>query len=307
MLDKPPETVDRAFIPYMGPDPSPSRSFGIAAMFVIAILAAASGVRALLYLQRASIDKRLAAGRGSMAVASQLRSNASTIQNIGRFFWVGLLLAIVLDGQWRRRRRPQVELNARGEAFVESPLARSVPPQVAVFMVMLFLAGLVFTVSGFVSTSTPLRDWASHRVRSAAGGGCIALGWGLWAARIAWADRSHRRRLAASAPWRMAPAGPVPFYPPESERDAARAVAGRWPARGQTAMPHGFVALVILAMCFWVAAGAVIAIIMGIGEIRKGHARGVAGAGAGLVVLLATVAVAGRQLRRRRVPADDRT
>jgi len=198
-------------IPYLGPEPRPSRIWGIAFLGSCAVAAMVFLVRAALYLRQSALEADLLAHPGA-ALLDDATSGSRQVSSFGPVVLVVVVVGIVLDNVWRFHRRPKRARVDLGEAYVEFPLKWVTPVAVRVAWGGLALVALGAGASGSIKPTTLAIDYPHHRDLLALSN----LGWaGLWASLGIWVlivNRSHLRRMAFSAPFRADPSQ-VPYFP----------------------------------------------------------------------------------------------
>lgn len=219
----------RQALPYLGPDPAPSLPVGRAFAAVCALGALVRVVEAVGYVQRASLDRKLAVG---IAVRDELDRNTSFMNALAVLrlsSWVAFFVLLVL---WGRRRRPKATLQRLGESYVESPYRWVVT---APFQVVLFVPVIAAVIANSISSSSvppTASRLASHRMWSAFSSGMWALYYAVMVGAVVLCERALRERLAASGAHR-AGAAPIPYVPAVGPTGVLQAepVRGGWIVR----------------------------------------------------------------------------
>ena len=227
----PPVSADEArsgigTIPYLGPEPPPSRQLGTFLRVALILGGLSALARAALYLQRASLDRRLASNPTADVVAA-IRGNqdALALITIATLLLAGAV--VIVNILWRRQRRPKEILNAHGEAYVESPLRQITPASARVALAVAMFIFLIGLMNSNPPTGTTVDHLAHYRDWSAVT--MLALA-GLWAFDyivVVIADRHHDNRLRLSMAVRQRPET-VPFIPPIKK---GRTLSGNRPPR----------------------------------------------------------------------------
>lgn len=207
-------------IPYLGPEPPQSRPLGRFLRVALVLGGLSALARAALYLQRASLDRRLA--RGATAdVASAIRGNQDALALITTLTLLLTGAALLANILWRQQRRPKGILKANGEAYVESPLGPLTPVWLRLALVggvFIFLVGLT---SSRVPTGAAVADLAHYRDWSAVTMFALAALWGLDYGLVVNADRRHDKRVGLSGEARQHPET-VPYFQPAKKARSIR-------------------------------------------------------------------------------------
>jgi len=262
----------RLTIPYLGPQPPPSRSTSVALIAACAAAAAVQLVKAGLYLRQAQAEQ-LFLDLPSLAHAQAVRSGHSQLTTFGTISLLVIGLVLILDLVWRSQRRPKRRRVQHGEAYVEFPVVWVTPIAVRIGWVALALGSYFASAAGRTTATMARADFPHARQMSA----LSSVGWSLFFfTLIGWVlliNRSHDRRVAWSTPYRADPSL-VPFFPPvagmglfgagSSSGDSSRSTASG-PMWALTT------AGLILLCIFGVGA-----LFGGVAELGYGHATGVA-------------------------------
>ncbi len=202
----------RLTIPYLGPDPAPSRPVGTALQASAAAMVVLNLIRVGLYLWLAAVDRGLIAHQ-THELFSEARTGHRVISILALVSLALVVTFIALEIAWRSRRRPKLICADYGEAYVEFP-TKWVTPRWLIGSWAALVVG-VFAVghAGTVHAGTLLAQLPRHRDLAAVAGTLSAL---LWASFILWValvNRSHDQRLARSTAYRADPTT-VPYFPP---------------------------------------------------------------------------------------------
>ncbi len=198
-------------IPYLGPEPTPSRLSGFAFLGACGASALLFVIRAGLYLHLGALEQNFLDHR-SQALLADADSAAHLVSSMAPIILLSIGLAIILDLVWRLQRRPKHARTELGEAYVEFPMKWVTPVGIRVAWVGLAVAGMLASSAGSIHRTTLAADYPQHRQMLALGN----LAWaGFWVALGVWVlivNRSHARRMAFSGPYRADPSQ-VPFFP----------------------------------------------------------------------------------------------
>ena len=198
-------------IPYLGPEPPPSRISGYALMGAAGVGAVFYLVRSGLYLNLAGVERTFL-DQPTKARLADVNSAAQTITSLKPWVWGLLALTLGIDLIWRFQRRPKQVREKQGEAYVEFPLKWVTPIWLRIIWVVLGVGGLLASQAGAIRTTTLAADYPGHHQMMALSGLCFALLWATFALWVVLDQRSHARRLAFSAPYRQ-DSGQVPYFP----------------------------------------------------------------------------------------------
>lgn len=204
-------------VPYLGPDPMPSRRLGIVVQVLTSFAAIVAGGQAMVLYSRMRIDERIA--RGDVLTTDTWEAKTTLLGGVGLARLAFVVAAAVAGLLWRRARRPKDVQVHYGEAYIELPLTWIVPLWVRLAPAV--LVGLGVLVSGTVRPADPTRitfadQAALDRVA------CFQLVcWAVAFATLAYwpllSERTHLLRRAWSEWYRERP-GSVPYVPPVADR-----------------------------------------------------------------------------------------
>jgi hypothetical protein len=190
--------------PYIGPLPSPARTFAVALVWSTAAFAFLALVQAGLFLQRAHLDQQRADGADA---SSAITHNSAATHVLAYLMVAGAIVVILLEILWRQQRRPIEALASRGEAYVETPMRQAIPAPLGVAVVVCLVAFGVTLVRGVVPAGAPAASLAAYRWWSAANRVTLAVFWLLALTLVVMTDRHLGRRVARSTDARLDPAG----------------------------------------------------------------------------------------------------
>jgi len=253
-------------IPYLGPEPPPSKISGLA-------LIGASGTGAVFFLIRAGLYLHLAAlertflDRRTPSTLADVQSTTRLVSSLGSIVLLLVGLTLLVDLIWRYQRRPKKARTELGEAYVEFPLKWVTPVALRAIWVGLALGSILLGQAGSIHPTTLAADYPGHRQMTALG----SVGWAvLWVSLGVWVvlvNRSHARRLAFSLPYR-ADASQVPYFP--SVAGAVLLETKRTGDRGASGIGWALRTAGLIMLCF-IGTGALIG---GWAEIGYGHITG---------------------------------
>src|SRR3954469_8216450 len=189
-------------IPYLGPEPPPSRISGYALMGAAAVGTLFYLVRAGLYLNLAGVEQTFL-DQPTKARLADVTSAGHTIPSLKPWVWALLALTLGIDFIWRFQRRPKQIREAQGEAYVEFPLKWVTPIWLRLIWVALGVGGLLAGQAAAVRTTTLASDYPGHHQTAALSSACFAVLWATFALWVVLDFRSHARRLAFSEPYRQ--------------------------------------------------------------------------------------------------------
>jgi len=225
----------RLAVPYLGPDPAPSVVAGKVAIGFLIVGIISRLAAALVFVQRASLDRQVADQLNRRATgqafdpqalytaSSALTDNRHTTAMISITYLLVLLGITVSFFIWRAQRRPKAVLEAFGETHVESPLRWVRTRAYRSLLGGLIVASLLIGFQGSVTVNTTAADVAGKRMWSAV----ACLGWAcVWVLQILLvraSERAHADRLAASSAQRAGEV-PVPVFAPLPRADQSAQV-----------------------------------------------------------------------------------
>ncbi|MGZ4683117.1 MAG: hypothetical protein ACXV8G_11720 [Acidimicrobiales bacterium] len=285
-------------IPYLGPEPAPSRTAGRIFMLACMVEAALYLAKVTAYWSQAGMEQDFL-DHPTRFTADELTSGSHLLSTLSTITLLGILLALGLDLAWRAQRRPGHTRNTRGEAYVEFPTKWVTPVVLRLRWVGLALGGLLLANAGSIHRSTLLADYPHHRQLQAASS---AVWMAFWISLVVWVvivNRSHTRRMAFSEPYRADPSQ-VPFFPPvaggifESRGTFGSAATATSPRAGATGIGWMLRTSGLIMLCF-IGTGALAG---GGSEIGLGHAGGYAWFAAGLAMWAFVIWVMVRRYRR---------
>lgn len=219
-------------VPYLGPDPMPSRRYGVAVQILTAVAAVTAAAQAIVLYGRMRLAERVAGG--DVVVAATWSSKDALLGGLGALRLLFVVAAIVAGVLWRRSRRPNDLLVHYGEAYVELPLTWIVPVWLRFAPAVLFSAG--FLAGATAQPDDPLfRTFAEQAAMDRAacfGAVCWAIAWASLACWPVISERTHVLRRAWSEWYRERP-GSVPYVAPVADRpnDVGRPAGIGWVLR----------------------------------------------------------------------------
>jgi hypothetical protein len=204
-------------VPYLGPEPVPSRTFGVARQVLCAVLVAAYVVQGFMYLDLAREHEALADTVPFWTPVGDLVLEGPLLATLRLLTIPLVIVGIIAQVLWARARRPKEELRAYGEAGVEMPLGWVVPLWLRFFPVVCVVVGRLAFVSRIDQTTTVSDLAGLDRGLAVA---CFAWAF-LWLSAMAWparADAAQDLRSEWSAWYRERP-GSVPYVEPVKGED----------------------------------------------------------------------------------------
>jgi hypothetical protein len=201
-------------VPYLGEDPAPSRSMGLALQLTCVGAAVTWLLRALVHLQQWRQDQNLVEdAQLGVPFTVQPESGTDLAPLLVTLSWWAIAGAVVCDLVWRRSRRPNQIRTARGEAHVELPLSWLVPRWFPVLVAAAVAVGALGMSQGTVDGQTLVNEIPTARLWSVVGSVGWVVVWALVALLPRFANRAQARRVEWSAPYRERPET-VPYLPP---------------------------------------------------------------------------------------------
>jgi len=202
----------RLTIPYLGPEPRPSKAIGRAFLLACVLDVVIHLSKAWMDLDQAGKDRDFLA-HPTRAGSAALSSGAHTLSTMGKVALGGIAVALVLDLVWRGQRRPARRRDQLGEAYVEHPSRWVTPIALRISWIVLAVTGFLLGANSTIRPTTAPEQYSHLRELQA----LSSLAWaGFWLSLVLWivlVNRSHARRMAFSGPYRADPSQ-VPFFPP---------------------------------------------------------------------------------------------
>jgi len=238
----------RIAVPYLGPDPAPSRRAGAVLKVLCVVGVAVRIAQGLAFGQRAGLDRSLALGSISR---DALISNTNLLWALGLLrtvSWISLLVGFIV---WGRARRPKAMLQAYGEAYVESPYGWIATAPLRLLVLGMVVAGVAARVASTPDRLDSLSRLAQRRDWSAVSCLVWAVYYVLALVVVVLSERALAERLAVSGAHRAGRA-PIPFVPPilsAGEREAGKSEGVGWILR-----TAGLILLLFIAVTFGIVA-----------------------------------------------------
>lgn len=207
----------RLTIPYLGPEPAPSRILGTILQVLAAAMALLCLVRVGAFLALAGAVESLVDDPFSNPAAADRMTNL--INGLVPFWWMLLLAVIGVEIAWRMKRRPSAVRNEYGEAYVEFPITWIIPTAFRVGWGVLIGAAFITGSVGNAGSLVPLDELPGRYRTSAVSNLLWLVVWLMVVASVFVANRSHEQRVARSLEYRQHPAS-VPFFPPLAGKGA---------------------------------------------------------------------------------------
>lgn len=204
-------------VPYLGPDPMPSRRYGLAVQIVTAAAATVAAAQSYTFYTRMKVDQQIV--RGEVLTTDTWESKGTLLAAVGGLRSLLVVAAVICGFLWRRSRRPKDARVHYGEAFVELPLTWIVPAWLRFAPAVLISVGVMASVTAVPADPTLItfQDQVELDRASAIGTAAWALAWATLACWPLVSERTHLLRRAWSGWYRERP-GSVPFVAPVADR-----------------------------------------------------------------------------------------